>query len=179
MQEPEVSLWIAMNYIRDGLTSADVTVSIDGAHIKTKDATHFDLADFMSRNGYVKCDGDDRRWQGVYHTPGHSQRIVVSSQPGVGDVSIVLNNGKILYIESKKFKSGSGGEYPAMREAIGQLMTGCPDRSNIIPVVAVPYSEKSEELARKWSCSERIRSAGICFMLVYDNGNVTFINGNN
>lgn len=179
MQEPEVSLYIAIKCIEEGWTSQDVTVSIDGAHIKTADTVHFDLVQFMHQKGYEKSGGVQNRWQGAYQKQNISQKIIVSSQPGVGDVVVALHNGSTLYIESKKFKSGSGGEYPAMREAIGQLMTGCPDRPNITPVVAVPYSEKSEELARKWSCNERIRSAGICFILVYDNGNVIFINGNN
>ena len=41
MTEPEVSLAIAMFYIGNGETSKDVTVSIDGAHIKTKDSGKF------------------------------------------------------------------------------------------------------------------------------------------
>ena len=132
MQEPEVSLRIAMKYIHDSETCDDVAVSIDGAHIKTKDTVHFDLVGFMRKNGYAKHDGNDERWQGEYQSSDHSQRIVVSSKPGIGDVTITLKDGRILYIESKKFKSGSGGEYPAMREAIGQLMTGCPDRRDVI-----------------------------------------------
>ena len=36
MQEPEVSLRIAMKYIREGKTKCDVNVSIDGAHVKQK-----------------------------------------------------------------------------------------------------------------------------------------------
>ena len=97
----------------------------------------------------------------------------MSSSPGVGDVVVHLNHGKTLYIESKKFRSGSGGEYPAMREAIGQLMTGCPDDN--IPVVAVPYNDKSAELAERWSHNSRICNAGIRFMLVRNDGTIDFI----
>ena len=174
MQEPEVSLRIAMAYIQDGKTHSDITVSIDGAHIKTKDTIHFDIASFMKENDYVKCDSDYARWQGIYQNSSYAPRIIVSSKPGVGDVVIHLKDGKTLFIESKKFKSGSGGEYPAMREAIGQLMTGCPDDPNIVPVVAVPLSAKSAELAQTWSSNERIRKAGIHFMLVSDNGSIDF-----
>lgn len=175
MQEPEVSLRIAIKYIQDGKTCEDVIVSIDGAHIKTKDTIHFDLVDFMHKNGYEKCDGNHKRWQGEYRLLDHSQKIIISSKPGVGDVTIALNDGRILYIECKKFRNGNSGEYSAMREAIGQLMTGCPDCSNVIPVVAVPYSIKSEELSHKWSCNKRIRDAGIRFMIVRADGNVDFI----
>ena len=174
MQEPEVSLRIAMAYIQDGKTHSDITVSIDGAHIKTKDTIHFDIAAFMKENDYVKCDSDYARWQGIYQNSSYAPRIIVSSKPGVGDVVIHLKDGTALFIESKKFKSGSGGDYPAMREAIGQLMTGCPDDPNIVPVVAVPLSAKSAELARTWSSNERIRKAGIHFMLISDNGSIDF-----
>lgn len=174
MQEPEVSLRIAMAYIQDGKTRSDVTVSIDGAHIKTKETIHFDIATFMNENGYVKCDRDYVRWQGAYQNSNYTPRIIVSSKPGLGDVIIHLKDGKTLFIESKKFKSGSGGEYPAMREAIGQLMTSCPDDPNMVPVVAVPLSIKSVELARTWSSNERIRKAGIHFMLISNNGSIDF-----
>ena len=175
MQEPEVSLRIAMNYIRGSKTCANINVSIDGAHVKTKETVHFDIEGFLNNNGFAKCDGTNNRWQGEYACPNSPYRIVVSSTPGIGDVTIVLSDGTKLFIESKKFKSGSGGEYPAMREAIGQLMTGCPDHSDIIPVVAVPYSTKSAELAQKWTSSKRMRMAGIRFMLVRDDGSINFI----
>ena len=90
-------------------------------------------------------------------------------------MSITLNDGETLYIESKKFKSGSSGEYPAMREAIGQLMTGCPDATNVTPVVAVPYNEKSFTLANNWSQNKRIINASIRFMLVHNNGEIDFL----
>lgn len=174
MQEPEVSLLIAMKYIRDGKVRNDIAVSIDGAHIKTNKTIHFDIATFMNKNGYVKCDGDNGRWQGTYQNPNYASRIVVSAKSGVGDVVIDLTDGKTLYIESKKFKNGNSGEYPAMREAIGQLMTSCPDNINVIPVVAVPLSAKSAELAQTWQANERIRRAGIHFMLVRDDGSIDF-----
>ena len=173
MTEPEVSLRVAMHFIQSGETLANVSVSIDGAHIKTKDTTHFEIVAFLRKNGYIKCDGCNDKWQGEYQNISYSSRIIVSSKPGIGDVVVRLNHGETLYIESKKFKSGSGGEYPAMREAIGQLMTGCPDDN--IPVVAVPYNDKSAELAERWSCNSRICNAGIRFMLVHDDGAIDFI----
>ena len=96
----------------------------------------------MCQNGYTKCNGTDEHWQGEYQSPDHPQRIIVSSKPGVGDVAITLKDGRTLHIESKKLKSSRGGGCHAMREAIGQRMTGCPDGSDVIPVVAVPDSAK-------------------------------------
>lgn len=175
MQEPEVSLRIAMKFIQEHKTYSDITVSIDGAHIKTKGTSHFDIVSFMRINGYEKYPSEEEQWQGIYQTSSDAPHIIISSKPGIGDVSILQPNGTTLFIESKKFRSGSGGEYPAMREAIGQLMTGCPDRPDVIPVVAVPYSTKSAELAQKWSFNKRIRMAGIRFMLVQEDGSIVFI----
>ncbi len=175
MTEPEVSLLIAMKYLQNGEACENITVSIDGAHIKTKDTVHFDIITFMQKCGYLKCDSDLIHWQGEYQKPGSSLKIIICSKPGIGDVIITLNDGRILYIESKKFKSGSGGEYPAMREAIGQLMTGCPDDTNVIPIVAVPYNEKSSSLANSWSENKRICNSGIRFMLVHNDGVIDFI----
>lgn len=134
MTEPEISLRIAMIYVQSGATSENIIVSIDGAHIKTIETVHFDIVVFLQNRGYSKIDTETNRWQGEYQNPIFPQHIIVCSKPGIGDVTVMLNDGSILYIESKKIKSGSGGEYPAMREAIGQLMTGCPDDPNVTPV---------------------------------------------
>ena len=176
MTEPEVSLRIAMHFIQSGETLANVSVSIDGAHIKTKsqskEVVHFDINTFMRENGYFKCD-ESNRWQGEYQNKNYLSRIVVTSKSGIGDILVCLNDGNVLYIESKKFKKQGGGEYPAIHEAIGQLMTGCPYDN--IPVVAVPYNDKSAELAERWSRNSRICNAGIRFMLVHDDGAIDFI----
>ena len=173
MTEPEVSLRIAIYYIQKRKTSQDVEVSIDGAHVKTKDTVHFDVSGFLKENGFRKCDGIPT-WQGSYQHEDYEARIKVHSRSGEGDVVIVLDASEILHVESKKIKSGNGGEYPAMHEAIGQVMTGCPD--DRIPVVALPYSEKSHELAQRWlSKRARMRLAGIHFALVLDNGNIEWV----
>lgn len=53
-----------------------------------------------------------------------------------------------------------------MREAIGQLMTGCELTDDMISIVAVPYLGKSVTLARKWSVYTQIKDLGIQFYLV-------------
>ena len=40
MTEPEVSLYIALYFIKNELTDKNVHVSIDGAHVKTKNTIH-------------------------------------------------------------------------------------------------------------------------------------------
>ena len=176
MQEAEVSLLIALYYIKQNQTDCNVTVSIDGAHIKTGNTVHFDIWGFIEQHGMKKTDGDMIRWQGEYSVNGYNQRIMISSVPGIGDVNIQLKDGRELYIESKKGKDNKQGqEYPLMREAIGQLMTGCPMRDRLIPVVAVPYSEKSNDLACRWSEYKQIKLVGIKFFLVKENGEIVVV----
>lgn len=57
MQEAEVSLRIAIYHIINGLTAHDITVSIDGAHIKTKDTIHFEIWKFFEENHISKISG--------------------------------------------------------------------------------------------------------------------------
>lgn len=177
MQEAEVSLSVALYYITKGLTKEDVRVSLDGAHIKTGDTIHFDIYGFLSSHNCRKVSGAVDSWQGMYEVDGYKQRVIISSTPGIGDVNIVTADGKHLYVESKKGKekNRSNSEYPLMREAIGQLMTGCQLDENVVPVVAVPYSEKSYELASRWSQLKQIQLVGIRFMLVHDSDEVEMI----
>lgn len=62
-----------------------------------------------------------------------------------------------------------------MREAIGQLMTGIKIDDRIIPIVAVPYSEKSLKLATEWGKYPQMKLVGIKFMLVKEDGAVVEI----
>ena len=177
MQEAEVSLRVALYYITNHLTKDDVKVSLDGAHIKTGDNIHFDIHGFLDSHNCKKVSGAIDSWQGMYQVDGYKQKVVISSTPGIGDVNITTIDGKRLYIESKKGKekNRSNSEYPLMREAIGQLMTGCQLNENVVPVVAVPYTEKSNELACRWAQLKQIRLVGIRFMLVHDDSKLELI----
>ena len=177
IQEAEVSLSVALYYIKNQLTNEDVKVSLDGTHIKTGETVHFDIYSFLNSHNCQKVSGSAESWQGIYLVEGYKNRIIISSTPGVGDVNIVALDGTYLYIESKKGKpqNRSNSEYALMREAIGQLMTGPQLDDKLIPVVAVPYSEKNYELAHKWRNLKQIQMVGIRFMLVHNDGRVQFI----
>ena len=116
------------------------------------------------------------RWQGEYELDGYDAHVIVSSTAGIGDVNIETRDGYTIIVESKKGKKSTNGqEYPLMREAIGQLMTGSAFGDTIRPVVAVPYTEKSNELARRWIQLPQIRNAGIHFFLVKEDGNLCIV----
>ena len=176
MKEAEVSIRIALYYICNNITRENVKISIDGAHIRTKDTIHFDIWSFMKENGCSKVDDNDTRWQGVYKVAGHEAKIEICSQPGIGDVRVILPNNFVLHIESEKSTDKKGNtECPLMREAIGQLMTTQYEDENVIPIVAVPYSSKSYELAKRWSEYKKMQDANIHFVLVRDSGEILYI----
>lgn len=173
MTEAEVILRLAMYYIKNNLTREHVTVSIDGAHIKSGNTIHFDIFGFLKNIGLRKLDNESERWQGEYALAGYDSHIIISSTPGIGDVNVKLVDGSAIYAECKKGKNDKRGqEYPLMREAIGQLMTGCDFTENVIPMVAVPYTDKSRELSERWSALTQIKNLGIKFALVKANGMV-------
>jgi hypothetical protein len=151
MPEAEVSLRIALHYIQLGKTNEDV--------------------------GLKKISSEDS-WRGTYAVEGYSQRIIIHSYPGKGDVVIRKVDGKFLYVESKKGNLTKGKvstEYTLMREAIGQLMTSEGYNDDTELAVAVPHSVKSKELAIRWSHLPQMKSIGIRFLLVDENGKVTKI----
>ena len=176
MTEAEVILRLAMYYIENGYTKENVTVSIDGAHVKTGNTVHFDIFAFLRKKGFQKLDNEPERWQGEYSFAGSDSHIIISSTPGIGDVNVKLLNGNVIYAECKKGKNDKRGqEYPLMREAIGQLMTGCDFIDSVIPMVAVPYTDKSRELAERWSKLTQISNLGIKFALIYEDGDIYFV----
>lgn len=176
MTEAEVILRLALYYIKNGLTAEDVKVSIDGAHVKTGNTVHFDIFGFMDAVGLRKVDTEPERWQGEYSLDGYENHIIVSSTPGIGDVNIQCVDGNAIYAECKKGKNDKRGqEYPLMREAIGQLMTGCDFVEGVVPMVAVPHTEKSNELARRWSELTQIKNLGIRFALIHQEGEIDII----
>lgn len=168
MTEPEVSLYIALYFIKNQLTDKNIQVSIDGAHVKTKNSVHFEIEDFYLKNGLKKLGTEGDGWRGEFAIEGYDAHIIITSKSGIGDVVIETKSGNTIIVESKKFTKEKG--YSLMREAIGQLMTGSAFGEKIRPVVAIPYTEKSNELANKWISFPQIRNAGITFFLVKDNG---------
>ena len=176
MKEAEVSLRIAIYYIANNLTTEDVIVSLDGAHIKTKETIHFEIFNFMTVQGFKKANNDYTRWQGEYVNEKYGQKIIVIAKSGVGDIRITLNDGKCLFIESKKGVNKKGNpEYPLLREAIGQLVTNENYSENIISAVAVPYCEKTLSLAEKWSKLTPVKMLGIQFILVKKDGTIVYV----
>ena len=176
MTEAEVILRLAVHYMSNGFTKETVTVSIDGAHVKTGNTVHFDIFGFLREIGLRKVDTEPERWQGTYSYDEGDGLLVISSTPGIGDVNIKLLDGQVIYAECKKGKNDKRGqEYPLMREAIGQLMTGCDFVDGVIPMVAVPLTDKSKTLAERWSKLTQINNLGIKFALISEDGNVEVI----
>lgn len=178
MQEAEVSIRVALFYIRSRLTDQDVEVAIDGAQVKTSNTIHFHIKNFMKELGLVKEDNLTGDWHGSYLVEGFNARVIIHSYPGKGDVIIKQLNGRILYIESKKgnvLKGKVSTEYSLMREAIGQLITSENYNENVDLAVAVPKSDKSYELAVRWCRLQQMKNLGITFLLVEESGELSIV----
>ncbi|MDX9704054.1 MAG: hypothetical protein RBU23_13565 [Candidatus Auribacterota bacterium] len=169
MAETEVSLRIAFFLIEHGLTVSDVKVAIDGAQVKTEQTIHFPIIDFLNSYGWTKI-SNENSWRGVYTNPKWQPHIQIHSFPGQGDITATLQSGQTLRVESKKgplAKSKSSQEYPLIREALGQLLTieekvGDKD----VLAVAVPFSDKFENLAKRWREAPLIQKFGIRILTV-------------
>jgi hypothetical protein len=149
MSEAEVSLRLALYLLRNDIVTSNISVAIDGAQIRTKDKFHFPLADFLKDNGLKRCQTGPG-WYGSYSL-GSTFSIVIHSNPGQGDVVANVRSGHVLRVEAKKgtlSRSRSSSEYQLLREAFGQLMTIETDIENNLLAVAVPKSNKFDELAR-------------------------------
>jgi len=177
MKEAEVSLAIALYFIKSGLATGTVKVSIDGAHVKVKEKVIFDINTYLEENGLTKIDNGSERWQGMYSIHNCSCNLEIHSRPGEGDVVIPLSDSNVIVIESKGGSGDKKGnqEYRMIREAIGQLMTNDYYTERLIPYVAIPYSKKVSSLVEKWSENELIKKSKIGFILVDITGDVNII----
>lgn len=173
MSEGEVSIRLALHLIKQGWTTTDVRVAIDGAQVQTGETVHFPIVEFLHRSGCIATEADS--WRGRYAVSGSELGIIVHSSPGLGDVVAELKSGKRLVVECKKGSttpSKSSAEYPRIREAIGQLMTRTQERVEDVLAVAVPHSERTERLMHAWREAPRVKNAGIQLVTVDRDGGV-------
>jgi hypothetical protein len=173
MSEAEVSLRLAFYLIRHDLVNSDVSVSIDGAQIKTLDKYHFPITEFLTQNACSRHE-PGTGWSGTYSL-SYPHCIIIHSNPGRGDVVAGMKTGHTLRVESKKGtlqRSRSSSEYPLLREALGQLVTIDSVDDNDILAVAVPKSDKFENLARRWREGPLIKKLGIRILTVARDGSV-------
>ena len=171
-----MSLRLAIHLIATGRTQSDVIVALDGAQIKTGDTQHFSVDEFLRPLGWTKNESSESHpWRGSYSCASKPFHIVIHSRSGEGDVTAKLTSGELLIVEAKKgtlFKSKSSGEYPLLREALGQLMTlkTVPERS--VLAVAVPHGDGFVRLAKLWRDAPLVRQAGIRLLTVAPTGEV-------
>lgn len=174
MPEAEVSLLLAINIAKQVNVNSKISVSIDGAQIKTKDVVHFDVARFMQAHNWTKLD-DSSKWQGLYKNENTIANIEIHSLPGVGDVVARIHNEKILIVEAKKGtieSSKSSSEYKLIREALGQLLTKEKLQPESVIAIAVPHNPKFEELAIRWRKAPMIKQLGIKIITVERTGKI-------
>lgn len=174
MSEAEVSLLLAIYLIKSNKATSEVRVALDGAQVKIKDNHHFNVVEFMRAHGWGQ-EQVTERWQCKYVNPKHRQPIVIHSQSGQGDVTAELASGQSLLVESKKGtlgKSKSGGEYPLIREALGQILTLESIPNNAMLAVAVPHGDRFLTLTERWRKAPLLLRTGIRLLTVSPTGEV-------
>ena len=174
MPEAEVSLRLAFHIIKNKITNSPIHVAIDGAQVKVKNEIIFDPEMFLQDNSWQKAE-DDLKWQGVYKNSKYLNSIIIHSHPGEGDLITELMDGTNIHVECKKgpiIKSTSSAEYRLIREALGQLMTVDEENPRTIYCIAVPGTDKFEELAVRWRKAPLIKRNNINIVTVYRTGEV-------
>jgi hypothetical protein len=177
MSEAEVSLGLAFWLIRKKYVSDDEPVVFVAIHRVQADvgrAGAFDVARFLYENHWQKADSTPG-WPGTYRHSEVTARLVIGPAPGPGDVVCRLKDGRVLRVEAKKgplTTSKSSDEYALIREALAQLLTLPVVRKHHVLAVAVPYSPKFEELARRWRDRPLIKRLGILIFTVGRDGDV-------
>jgi hypothetical protein len=168
MPEAEVTLRLAFHLIHEGLAASDVQVAIDGAQVKTTNTIHFGIAEFLRGLEWLKPAEEDV-WQGTYGHARYRPKVMIHSNAGCGDVVAELIDGRTLRVECKKgplTRSKSSQEYPLLREALGQLLTMGRVGKRDLLAVAVPRSDKFEELAKRWRAAPLVSQFGIRILTV-------------
>jgi len=168
MPEAEVTLRLAIALVVNRHVVNDVQVAIDGAQVKTGETIHFPIVEFLNSYGWHSLD-QTPSWQTTYSNSNYPFSIVVHSNPGEGDLVADLKSGRTLRVESKKgplLRSKSSQEYPLIREAIGQLITIEHAAKSDLLAVAIPQSEKFDELANQWRDRPLMKSTGIHIVTV-------------
>lgn len=172
MPEAEVSLRLAAWLISEGHVEGEVQIAIDGAQVKTLDVVHFPIARFLKKIGATPLELTEA-WTGRYAYGPCTLSIV--SKSGVGDVVAKMVGGGRLRVESKKgtlTRSNSSSEYPLIREALGQLLTTEHVEPGDVMAVAVPHSDKFQELAARWRSAPLVAKAGLKILTVSTDGSV-------
>ncbi len=153
MPEAEVSLRLAFFLLEQGLASSSIDVGIDQAQVRTKAGEIFPIEIFLEHCGWTLAQEGADTWRGTYSHRDFDHRLRLHSKPGVGDVACQLHKGGRLRAECKKgtlVRSKSSSEYPLLRGALGQLLTIEDLTLEDKLAIAVPASEKFNELAAQW-----------------------------
>jgi hypothetical protein len=176
MPEAEVTLRLALYLMGKGLSRGPIQLAIDGAHVKTDDQVHFEIAGFLDASTckLIQC-STPKTWRGRYVHEPTGQEILIDSRTQRADLVADLRTGQRLRVECKKgpLRTSRGSkELPLLRGALGQILTVTAVAEGDLLAVAVPHSEKFADLAARWRTAPLVRQAGIRILTVERTGQV-------
>ena len=105
------------------------------------------------------------------HGLSKKRKLIIKEMPLNDSLEIDLEKLKYEFIKDKP----DAVFCTHVSNVIGQLMTGCELGNGIILVVAVPYSQKSFELADRWSGLPQMQKIGNKFYLVKEDGDIVIV----
>lgn len=177
MPEAEVALRLAFYLLAHPQSAGEVSVALDGAQIRVHGRQIFPIEAFLDDVGWRQVAQVGRNaWQGIYERDG--SRLTVHASSGVGDVVAQIGPTRVR-TECKKgpliHKPGSR-EYPALHEAIGQVLTVDNVEPNDVLAVAVPLTDRFASLVTRWREAPLVITSGIQLVMVGRDGSVDGLN---
>jgi hypothetical protein len=175
MPEAEVTLRLAFRLISAEGSGQDVKIAIDGACVRIKDETIFEIATFLQESGWKMMNQAGKNpWQGRYR---HEQcKHSLQIQPKRGPDIQLLWRGKVLRVESKGGTFADKGRHRAIVIAgIGQILMLNDILESEERWVAVPYSERFKAVCESLARSKFLKNIGVKFALPKRSGEVVVI----
>lgn len=173
MPEAEVALRLAFHLLAHPQSGGEASVALDGAQIRVHGRQVFPIEAFLDDVGWKQVSQVGRNpWQGDYERNG--SRLTVHASSGMGDVVARVGHFRIR-AECKKgpliHKPGSK-EYPALHEAIGQVLTVESVEPDDVLAVAVPLTDRFSNLVTRWRAAPLVVRSGIRLVMVGRDGSV-------
>ena len=173
MPEAEVALRLAFHLLEHPASAGEASVALDGAQIRVHGKQVFPIESFLEESGWEQVAQAGRNpWQGTYERDG--AKLVVHASAGVGDVVARVGQSRIR-AECKKgplVRKAGSKEYPALHEAIGQVLTVDSVEPGDVLAVAVPLTDRFSDLVTRWRLAPLVVASGIRLLMVGRDGTV-------
>jgi hypothetical protein len=173
MPEVEVMLRLAFYLLSLEGSAETCTITPDCQHVQSAGRTIFPLAEFLAQEEWKQIErSGNELWEGAYVNGG--KRLVITATPSSADVFIRVGK-RLIRAECKKgplIKRPGSPERPLMHAVIGQLMMSRSIEPDELLIAALPNSDRFRRLAATCRECNRLKAAGLMFVLVGRDGSI-------